>query len=56
MTCTKGEKGRNMGATNNTLRKEIKSDIIDKINDINDIRRTADSIYTSDNFHLYKLN
>lgn len=52
MTCTKGEKGRNMGATNNTLRKEIKSDIIDKINDINDIRRTADSIYTSDNFHL----
>ncbi|TKI69185.1 hypothetical protein FC756_09455 [Lysinibacillus mangiferihumi] len=52
MACTKGEKGRNMGETNNALRKEIKGDIIEKIKDINDIRRTADSIYTSDNFHL----
>lgn len=52
MTCTKGEQGRNMGQTNKELRKEIQDDIIEKINNINDIRRTADSIYTSANFHL----
>ncbi|MGE7111246.1 hypothetical protein [Lysinibacillus sp. NPDC047702] len=52
MACTQGEKGRNMGQTNSKLNKEIQGDIIDKIKDINDIRRTADSIYKSDHFHL----
>lgn len=52
MTCTKGEQGRNMGQTNKELRNEIRDNIIEKINNINDIRRTADSIYTSANFHL----
>ena len=38
--------------TNGNLKKEIKNDIAGQIGAINDIKRTADSIVTSDNFHL----
>lgn len=38
--------------TNGTLRKEIRDDLMDAITDIGALKRTADSIATSDNFHL----
>ncbi|MFT9847678.1 hypothetical protein [Aneurinibacillus sp. REN35] len=52
MPCTRGDKGRNMGQTNNKQKTEIQDEIIDEIANINDIRRTKNSIYTSTNFHL----
>ncbi|PPB10673.1 hypothetical protein [Brevibacillus laterosporus] len=42
----------NLGNTNATLRKEIKNDIINQIQDISEVKRTDDSIKTSPNFHL----
>lgn len=38
--------------TNGNLKKEIKNDIAGQIGTIDDLKRTADSIVTSDNFHL----
>ena len=44
--------GHAFGNTNGALRKEIKNDLLGEISDINDLKRTADSIAISDNFHL----
>jgi hypothetical protein len=38
--------------TNSSLRKEVKDDIADALTSIDDVKRTADSIVVSDNFHL----
>jgi hypothetical protein len=51
MPVKKGTKGRNMGATNKLLRTEIENDIVNKVK-VADISRTANSIKTSQNFHL----
>ncbi|MFT9847667.1 hypothetical protein [Aneurinibacillus sp. REN35] len=52
MPIAKGDKGRNMGSTNSSLRREITEDIINEITDIGNIQRARNSIYTSENFHL----
>lgn len=44
--------GKAFDNTNGTLRKEIKTDLLDKLTAIADIKRTHDSIAISDNFHL----
>jgi hypothetical protein len=51
MPAKKGTAGRNMGATNKDLRKEIQDDLISALK-VSDISRTKDSIKKSDNFHL----
>ncbi|MDF2986044.1 MAG: hypothetical protein K0R50_1554 [Eubacterium sp.] len=52
MPVARGEQGRNMGATNSRLRREIEEDILDEMVDINDYLVTRDSILLSENFHL----
>lgn len=44
--------GKQFTNTNSTLRKEIKNNLLDKVTNIADLKRTHDSIATSDNFHL----
>ncbi len=52
MAATDSGHGTRITPTNGKLRKEIGWDILDELGSINDVMRTADSIKTSDNFHL----
>lgn len=52
-SATQGSKpSQAFSSTNKNLRQEIQDNIIDKIEKIDEVRRTADSIKVSTNFHL----
>ncbi len=52
MPVIRGDRGRDMGETNDRLREEIENDILDNMLSIDDYLVNQNSIILSKNFHL----